>query len=321
MRRSGASPDQHARGNLWQVLADCVCQAGQDRGDAWLRVDDSKKVYDRKHIASLERTVLAFAQVLGLRNATVAELLAALGADVRAGATTQCPWYADLSQRLPLDPARSACAGAAERLAATFQRCGVRCCGLRIELLPEDTFNQQVALTHNKAAVELTPVLRLMQWGAQQCGGGTASASNGRKEARPVSDARAAEDLLILVDRLGGRTDYRELLMEAFPDRHLHVVEVAEECSRYRLAAPRSDWHVEFRINGDSLHLPIALASMLAKYVRELIMDRFNAYWNRLAPQLKATAGYYADARRFIRSIGPLAEQAGLPLDRFVRAR
>lgn len=296
-------PAEHARADLWKLLGDCVCHAADEHGDSRLAVDDSKKVYDRKSIATLERTVLAFARVRGLSCGTVAELIAALGAEVRAGATTHCPWYADLTERLPRDPSRSACEGAATRLTALMVRRGVECCGLRIELLAEDAFNRQVALTRNKAAVELTPVLRLMQWGAAQCDGG------------------AGEDIVILVDRLGGRTDYRELLMQAFPERHLHVVELTDACSRYRLAAPRSDWHVEFRVNADGCHLPVALASMFAKYVRELIMDRFNAYWQRLAPELKPTAGYYSDARRFIRAVGPAAEQAGLPLRSFVRER
>ncbi len=77
---------EHARGNLWRVLGDCVCQAGEQRGDARLCVDDSKKVYDRKSIASLERTVFAFARVLAMPCGTIAELIAALGADVFARA-------------------------------------------------------------------------------------------------------------------------------------------------------------------------------------------------------------------------------------------
>jgi hypothetical protein len=283
---------------LWAALPDCLCRAGK-RGDARLVVDDSKKVYDRKSLGSLERTVMAFARVLGIATDTVGGLLLALGVDLRSGVTTDCPWYADLTQKLPRDPTRSACEGAAARLEAAMQR-GPRCCGLRLELLVEDAFNRQLARTRNKATVELAPVLRLMQWAAHQANG---------------------QDLCVYIDRLGGRTDYRELLMESFPERHVHVLEVGEEVSRYRLAAQRSDWYIEFRVNGDALHLPIALASMLAKYARELLMERFNEYWARRAPELKPTAGYYGDARRFIRAIEPLAAQDGLPLERFVRER
>lgn len=289
----------HAGANFWDPLQACVCRSGA-HGDARLVVDDSKKVYDRKSIATLERSVLAFARAAGLRATTLGGLLLAFGVDLRVGATTACPWYADLAQRVPRDPTRSACEGVAERLAQAMAGAGCRCCGLRVELVPEDVFNAQLAQTRNKANVELAPVLRLMQWAARQAGG---------------------QDLHIFVDRLGGRTDYRALLGETFPDRHVHVLEHQELVSRYRLATPHGDWFVQFQVDGDSHHLPIALASMVAKYVRELLMERFNEYWRRQAPALRPTAGYYGDARRFIREIGPLATAAGLPLAQFVRAR
>jgi ribonuclease HII len=212
-----------------------------------------------------------------------------------------CPWYGDLSPALPRDPARSACTGAALKLRATMDAVGVACAALRIELLTEDEFNRRMAVVHNKHTLVVEAVLRLMHWAA-------------------TSAAQAGDtDMHVYVDRLGGRTDYRELLMLAFPERSLHVLEVCDACSRYRLATATSDWYVEFRVAGDSRHLPIALASMLAKYVRELLMERFNAYWCGLAPALRPTAGYYGDARRFMADIEPLLLQTGLPASGFVR--
>jgi ribonuclease HII len=109
--------------------------------------------------------------------------------------------------------------------------------------------------------------------------------------------------------------------MQAFPARHVHELEVTEARSRYRLASDRSDWHAEFLVEGEHKHLPIALASMVAKYLRELLMDGFNAYWHGVAPQVRPTAGYYGDARRFIQDIIPFVDRGGCPLEHFVRAR
>lgn len=290
---------QHASGDFWKLLGKSVARSAGKR-HARLAVGDSKQIYDRKQgVAALERTILAFARAMNLPCSTVAELLAGLGAQTAASAL--CPWYGDLSPALPRDPARSECTGAALRLAATMEAAGVACCGLRIELLTEDEFNRRMALVHNKHTLVVESVLRLMHW----------------------AGARAAQagdcDLHVYVDRLGGRTDYRELLMLAFPERSLHVLEVAEACSRYRLATATSDWFVEFRVEGDSRHLPIALASMLAKYVRELLMERFNAFWCGLSPALRPTAGYYGDARRFITEIEPLLVRTGLHANGFVR--
>ena len=52
---------------------------------------------------------------------------------------------------------------------------------------------------------------------------------------------------------------------------------------------------------------PTALASMVAKYVAgELSMLAFNRYWCARLPELRPTAGYPTDARRFDREVGPL---------------
>lgn len=290
-------PD-HVDADFWTRLEDAVCrQPGP--GEGRLPVGDSKKIYDRKRgITTLERPVLAFARATGVQWENLGDLLTALGFETPA--QSRLPWYRDWSQRVPRDPARSAFAGAAQRLARTMAARGVHCGGLQIQVLAEDVFNSRVAQTRNKASLVLEAVLRLMQWATERAGD---------------------QDVHFRVDRLGGRTNYRGLLMTAFPDRYLHVVELSDRRSRYRLASRQSDWHFEFAVDGDQQHLPIALASMLAKYVRELLMERFNAYWRGLSPELRPTAGYYSDAKRFLADIGPLAARASLPTASFVRSR
>ena len=49
---------------------------------------------------------------------------------------------------------------------------------------------------------------------------------------------------------------------------------------------------------------------MTAKYLRELAMRPFNAFWQRHVPELKATAGYNTDALRFFKDIRVRAEAA-----------
>jgi hypothetical protein len=286
-------------GDFWRWLAAGVCRTSGGK-DIRVPVGDSKQVFDRKRgLTTLERTVLAFGGAVGLRCDTVRDLLAGLGAEAMINAA-QCPWYRDLSRPLPVDPARSACTGATQRLAAAMAVGSVTCCGLQSRVVTEDAFNRRLVQTRNKAALVAEAVLGLIDWAGRHCGD---------------------QDLYVWVDRLGGRADYRGLLMQAFPARHLHVLEVSDARSRYRLAAPQCDWHIEFVVAGEQAHLPIALASMLAKYVRELLMDGFNAYWRSLAPQLRPTAGYYRDAQRFIADIIPLVDRAGCPLEHFVRAR
>jgi hypothetical protein len=292
-------PPEQVNADWWDSLTDCLCRAG-GRGEARLPVGDSKQTFDRKRgLWTLERTVLAFAQAAGLRPRTVGELLAKLGYEARP-AVAAFPWYRDLSAHLPVDGGRSVFEGAAGRLEASMAASGIHCCGLSAEVVTEDVFNRRIAQTRNKATLPLEAVLRRICWAAQGCRG---------------------QDLHVLVDRLGGRTDYRRLLMQAFPTRHLHVLEVSDECSRYRLGDQDSDWYVQFAVAGDQRYLPVALASMLAKYLRELLMERFNAYWRGLSPDLRPTAGYYRDAQRFLADIQPLVARASVRPEAFIRLR
>ena len=55
--------------------------------------------------------------------------------------------------------------------------------------------------------------------------------------------------------------------------------------------------------------MPAALASMLSKYLRELSMLAFNAYWKQFLPDIKPTAGYPVDAQRFREDIAHVAKE------------
>jgi hypothetical protein len=71
---------------------------------------------------------------------------------------------------------------------------------------------------------------------------------------------------------------------------------------------------VEFRFQPKGeRHLPTALASMTAKYLRELAMRPFNAFWQRQVPGLKATAGYSGDSQRFFDEIRDARQKLGIP--------
>jgi hypothetical protein len=182
----------------------------------------------------------------------------------------------------------------------TMQEANVRCIHLQAAAVPEDQFNQRVARTHNKSELVVEQVLRHIAWGG--------------------SLARNS-DLHVFVDRLGGRSDYRGILSLAFPERHLHVISVSEERSAYRLASAENDWFIEFCVEADQRHMPVALASMVAKYVREALMLQFNAFWRQWMPELRPTAGYYVDAQRFLRDVQPILPKAGVPTELFVRSR
>ncbi|MEM6312669.1 MAG: hypothetical protein AAF743_01190, partial [Planctomycetota bacterium] len=53
-------------------------------------------------------------------------------------------------------------------------------------------------------------------------------------------------------------------------------------------------------------------ASILAKYAREALMHRFNAWWAGHVPGLKPTAGYWTDGLRFLADIEDARNALGL---------
>lgn len=284
--------------NWWRLLKRAVVRRPSAK-DARLHVDDSKQVYSpQKGVGTLERSILAFAAQTGQDHGTVADLLAQLGC-LPTGVALP-PWYLNLLETLPIDRERGAYETAARRLGRAMEEASLRCRRLLAEVVTEAAYNQRLNVTRNKAAVLVEHVLRLVQ--------------------RAIGNSRDA-DVIVHIDRLGGRQDYAPLLMAAFPDRHLHVLCCEEACSRYRLATSRSDWIIDFTVDGDQHYLPVALASMTAKYVRELIMRQFNAYWGQLLPGVRPTAGYYKDAHRFLVDIDPVVARAGLSREHFIRGR
>jgi ribonuclease HII len=78
---------------------------------------------------------------------------------------------------------------------------------------------------------------------------------------------------------------------------------------------------IRFVEKGDRHWFAVALASCLAKYARELVMDAFNAHFARLDPSLAPTAGYVQDGRRWLAESVCARASAGLAEDVLVRSR
>lgn len=286
---------------LWKVLADSVASSSTAR-DGRVVIQDSKKLFHRKDgLGRLERSVLSAvaAWSSGELPMTMSELIARLSPDCD-GFLQDYAWYETSAARLP----RAADEGAVRIAGAMFARDmaarGVRLAGLASEILPEGHFNRLVEMTRNKASALFGLVLRLIQRAA---------------------NANPQSNMLVFVDRQGARGHYGALLMQAFEDRKLRVLEEGDEESAYDLVGSRNVWRIRFSQSGESKHLPVALASMMSKYIRELFMERFNDYWRQFDSALAPTAGYYEDGLRFLRDIEPHARRLGIEQKRLVRQR
>ncbi len=78
---------------------------------------------------------------------------------------------------------------------------------------------------------------------------------------------------------------------------------------------------VRFEVDADRRHLPVGLASMVGKYVRELWMHRIHRFYAQYA-ELKPASGYHDPVTsRFILETLPLREKFGVERDCFERKR
>ena len=67
--------------------------------------------------------------------------------------------------------------------------------------------------------------------------------------------------------------------------------------------------------------MPTALASIVSKYFRELFMIAVNDFWCARVPNLRRTAGYYQDGKRFLNDISGAVDQAAVDRAILVRSR
>lgn len=295
-------PDDLARGCLWNLLAGSISDKAGKR-DPRLPITDSKKLHHSKDgLTAVERTALAMLAAGGARPADFQTLLSQLCPDLRQDLPGY-PWYRSFNTLLPC-----ACDSALVRLQANavardMSHNGARFLGARAAILPEGHYNRLIDATRNKATVLWSLTLRLIDRLISQSGAGP---------------------LYIFVDRQGARIAHAQALLTAFEDARLTILEEQDTLSRYRLtrgAAPGTDISIEFRESGESAHLPIALASIFSKYLRELFMLAFNRYWQQQVSGVRHTAGYYQDGLRFLQDIAPAIDSLRIERHMLVRSR
>lgn len=285
----GRAPD------LWNLLRSAVTDTPADRSR--IAIADSKRLKGQKDgkahpLRHLERGVLA---ALGHAPATDADLHAALGVDPDGFGA---PWYA-AALPLPLANERDSVAVAANRFHVAARDAGVRVRSIACSALDGREFNRLVGRSQ-KSDVNFLLAMRHVD---------------------RIWREHGAAHPRVVVDRHGGRTHYRDELMTSFPDARLAIVAETEAVSRYRLERDGHELTLSFEVESESRHLPSALASMTAKLVRELFMERLNRFFRGHLPELKPTAGYVEDGRRYLGQIRPVLSALGVSDDAIVRQR
>jgi hypothetical protein len=288
---------------VWKRLRKSVSK-NRTKDGRRLHVNDSKLVYaPAGGLKELERSILALATAwdAGTWPASLDALLQKVAPHAVADVATY-PWYDPMwdENRWPIEQDALTVQLTAKGLQTEMQRTGTHCRHLAARVVCERQFNQMVGATRNKAsalfstaAVHLDYLIRT--FGQQQ--------------------------LTIFCDRQGGRERYGQLLRLMFEDWHLTIVEELDGRSEYVLSRDGHDVRILFREKAEAQCLPVAVASMLSKYLREALMRRFNNYWRSLLPELQPTAGYYGDGSRFLTDIETKRRELGIGDEQLVRCR
>ncbi len=302
--------------DLWQTFQRSVGKTRRHLAGRLL-VADSKKALDRADgLGHLERTVLAVLRTMGAEPQDLASLLGVLCPECLPR-LVQYPWYQDLQQwRLTEDAGLDADPGrrdmreqrqdaASMRIASKvfeddLRTHGVRLVHMQSRCLDVAYYNGMVSQVKNKSQVLFIATTQLVQG---------------------LLDRFGADNVRILVDRQGGRAHYREHLLRSFPGMDLRIVAEGSPSSIYELRAGARTVRLSFTVGADECYLPVSLASMVSKYVRELLMRCMNAYFVGMDAALKPTAGYWKDGLRFVQELRQRLPQVQIDRQRLVRCR
>ncbi len=290
----GTAPD------LWKLLGRSVSRApGRTSKTQRLPIADSKVLKlpnpkvgappGRDPLVHLERGVLAMLHTVKHEVTTVDGLLEALEIS-----KPTLPWYESDATREKLPrattPEHIHMHGA--HLAGVMESAGVRVRALRCVCIDERNFNAQLGEVGVKSGVSFRAVGELL------------------REVWDISKDESEVCPRVVVDRQGGRMCYAKALAQELPGTHIEVLGETPTRSVYEVsgAGAKNDgsnhrMRIFFEVEAEQRHLPVALASMTAKLVRELMMARLNAHFGARLHELKPTAGYYSDGMRWLRDV------------------
>ncbi len=270
-----------------------------------IAVADSKRLHrpSSGDLSPLEEGVLAFVALErgGTPPKSFVELIDHLTAG-RSDYLADYPWYRNADLELPVSASSLTWMGKLRKLQRTMTRVGISVAEVRAIPLEVLEFNRQLERLKTKGELNAWAIGRFLSWLWRQPGRNTASAWS---------------------DRLGGRQRYGPLLAPLFPNSRFQVIEQEVTNQTYRIEAQTGSQSLEihFQKEGENVSFPTALASMTAKYVRELHMRLFNQWWQERLPELKGTAGYPQDARRFLGDIEEVRKSHDVDMSLLVRHR
>lgn len=286
-------PDSPRKFDFWKAFSDVLTNEPLD-DDTRYHVADSKQVFQpHRGFGALERGVYAALKLAGHAPRNYRELCDLLldGKTSSEPPKGRSAWYHDAEFVLPTETHENEPVRA---WADCCERHRVRLVSIRAAIVEAREFNQMIRDYDNKSLVVSRTAFRLL---------------------RSVWDPDET-DTFVVGDKHGGRNRYDELLSEVLEGDMIFRQKEGADCSEYKVGKTLLRFQPRAEEYG-----PVALASMTAKYVRELAMAQFNRFWRRHIDGLKPTQGYPVDAQRFRVDIAEMQKQLQISDDDLWRCR
>jgi len=289
---------ENPKDDMWVRLQESIGKSRKGLRNRIL-VCDSKKAYSRQSgLGHLEQTVRAFLNQLHLESVPFSSILPLISNDIITQAK-KYPWYSQLYDDCIPEIGQST----SNTLMENMKREGIEFVDFRCCCIDVAEFNRIVGDTGNKATAVTSSVLKLI------------------RQIIALAIFCNAKKIVIYCDRLGGRKYYGDML-GILPGFKINGSDESNWLSKYKLISSKQELDIQFEVGADNLHFPVALASMVGKYIREKVMQHMNEYFIKLQPGLKPTAGYWTDGWRFLKDLeDETYEKSGLHIHDILRIK
>ena len=291
-------PDADKAADRLACMAAEIGTAAGSRQPPWA---DSKQLYKPgSGLGAIERGVLA--ALASIAQAATAQRLSQgipsdgaalserLGID-NPVATAPAEWPRFMAMAIPVAASAASLKALADSVATILPSHGIQLVAVACRLLHPTAFNALLDSGLNKSDILSKTTLEL---------------------AAELRALAPGEPAVVWCDRHGGRKSYAALVGRHFAAPLVRTLVETAATSAYEI--PAAEMRIEFTVGGEA-RVPVALASMTAKYLRELAMAAFNAHWTTLEPGLRPTAGYPVDARRWREEAAAILARSAIPPD------
>jgi len=291
-------PDNLLNSDLWQLLRKSASNSRKHISGRLL-IADSKKAFIRSQgIKNIQRTVLACLNCLEKNPSSLNDLLMLLCPNC-CQRLKNYPWYKN-TQDYSLSYDHADLSIASEVFKDNLISNDIKLLELKSYCLDVAYYNKMVNTVRNKANVLFSATSMLI---------------------KHAFDNFDDDQIQVIIDRQGGRIHYRKKLLTMFENMDLKIIQQTPNNSSYELQANGKKMRLHFVVKADNRFLPVSLASMVSKYLRELLIDNINHYFRNFHSDLKPTAGYWKDGLRFIQDIKKHLPHLNYNADQLIRSR